>query len=209
MEGQWICNCWSCWLNRTSMCRGSLLCNSSREGRLPPACPVDSQRHHGSPWMLDLLDWGSDTAGLSWSGPFPAPASLPNDGAPASSVQFSLPLLCPSADTAGPGTVSPPSLSFAHLLHHEGATSQTHPCLCASGPPHTHASVHRGLEAQHCAVVPPPDSEPVASTQCLSASYFSGTGPDQYCILSGRSKPSREGNHRGAGLCTFWKRSIA
>lgn len=48
----------------------------------------------------------------------------------------------------------------------------------------------------------------VGWSQCLSLSYFSGTGPDQYCILSALSKPSREGNHSGAELCTFWSRSI-
>lgn len=51
-------------------------------------------------------------------------------------------------------------------------------------------------------------SELVDWCQCLSLSYFSGTGPDQYCILSDLSKPSREGNHSGAELCTFWNRSI-
>jgi len=51
-------------------------------------------------------------------------------------------------------------------------------------------------------------SEPVDWRRCLSLSYFSGTGPDQYCILSDLSKPSREGNHSGAELCTFWNRSI-
>lgn len=51
-------------------------------------------------------------------------------------------------------------------------------------------------------------SELVNCSQCLSLSYFSGTGPDQYCILSDLSKPSREGNHSGAELCSFWNRSI-
>lgn len=48
----------------------------------------------------------------------------------------------------------------------------------------------------------------VASGRGLSASYFSGTGPDQYCILSDLSKPSGEGNHRRGAPCTFWSRSI-
>lgn len=45
--------------------------------------------------------------------------------------------------------------------------------------------------------------EPGGWSRCLSLSYFSGTGPDQYCILSALSKPSREGNHSGAELCNL------
>lgn len=48
----------------------------------------------------------------------------------------------------------------------------------------------------------------VASSQGLSVSCFSGTGPDQYCILSDLSKPSGEGNHYSGPPCTFLSRSI-
>ena len=47
-----------------------------------------------------------------------------------------------------------------------------------------------------------------ASSQGLSVSYFSGAGPDQYCILSDLSKPSGEGNHQSVAPCSFWSRSI-